>query len=85
MVSLPRSWQDLGKANKELTMDLGKDNMASNTGFMVMFNTSRSGLDPLGILTRVRLELRYEGMSTFKCSDLRSLVLSVSSRILHQV
>ena len=30
MVSLPRSWQDLGKANKELAMDLGKDTMASN-------------------------------------------------------
>ena len=32
MVSLPRSWQDLGKARKELAMDLGKGTMASNTG-----------------------------------------------------
>ena len=32
MVSLPRSWQDLGKASKELAMDLDKDTMASNTG-----------------------------------------------------
>ena len=38
MASLPRSWQDhgkiqdLGKATKELAMDLGKDAMASNTG-----------------------------------------------------
>ena len=32
MVCLPRSWQDLGKAIKELGMDLGKDIMASNTG-----------------------------------------------------
>ena len=27
-----RTWQDLGKASKELAMDLGKDTMASNTG-----------------------------------------------------
>ena len=32
MVSLPKSWQDLGKASKELAMDLGKGTMASNTG-----------------------------------------------------
>ena len=30
---MARSWQDLGKATKELAMDLGKDAMASNTGF----------------------------------------------------
>ena len=29
---MARSWQDLGKASKELAMDLGKDAMASNTG-----------------------------------------------------
>ena len=29
---MARSWQDLGKATKELAMDLGKDAMASNTG-----------------------------------------------------
>ena len=28
-----RSWQDLGKTSKELAMDLGKDTMASTTGF----------------------------------------------------
>ena len=33
MASLPRSWQDLGNATKELAMDLGKDAMASNTGY----------------------------------------------------
>ena len=32
MVSLPRSWQDLGKASKEQAMELGKGIMASNTG-----------------------------------------------------
>ena len=32
IVSLPRSWQDLGKASKELVMDLGKDTMVSNIG-----------------------------------------------------
>ena len=30
---MARSWQDLGKATKELAMDLGKDAMVSNTGF----------------------------------------------------
>ena len=29
---MARSWQDLGKATKELAMDLGKDAMVSNTG-----------------------------------------------------
>ena len=29
---MARSWQDLGKATKELSMDLGKDAMSSNTG-----------------------------------------------------
>ena len=29
---MTRSWQDLGKASKELAMDLGKDTMASNAG-----------------------------------------------------
>ena len=29
---MTRSWQDLGKASKELAMDLGKGIMASNTG-----------------------------------------------------
>ena len=29
---MARTWQDLGKASKELAMDLGKDTMASNTG-----------------------------------------------------
>ena len=28
LLALPRSWQDLGKASKELAMDLGKDTMA---------------------------------------------------------
>ena len=32
MERLSRSWQDLGKASKELAMDLGKGTMASNTG-----------------------------------------------------
>ena len=32
MVSLPRSCHDLGKASKELVMDLGKGTMASNAG-----------------------------------------------------
>ena len=32
MVSLPRSWQDLGNASKDFVMDLGKDTIASNTG-----------------------------------------------------
>ena len=31
---MARSWQDLGKATKELAMDLGKDAMASNTGYV---------------------------------------------------
>ena len=31
MVSLPRSWQDLGKASKKIAMDLGKDTMALDT------------------------------------------------------
>ena len=30
--TMVRSWQDLGKASKELAMDLDKDTMASNTG-----------------------------------------------------
>ena len=34
MVSLPKLWQDLGKARKELAMDFGKDTMASNTGYI---------------------------------------------------
>ena len=29
---MARSWQDLGKATKELAMDLCKDAMVSNTG-----------------------------------------------------
>ena len=32
---MARSWQDLGKATKELAMDLGKDAMASNTGYRI--------------------------------------------------
>ena len=32
MVSLPRSWQDHGKASKELAMDLDKDTMARTLG-----------------------------------------------------
>ena len=39
MVSLPRSWQDLGKATKELAMDLGKGTMASNTGLELEWTT----------------------------------------------
>ena len=31
---MARSWQDLGKDTKELAMDLGKDAMASNTGYI---------------------------------------------------
>ena len=31
---MARSWQDLGKASKELAMDLGKGTMASNTGML---------------------------------------------------
>ena len=30
---MARSWQDLGKASKELAMVLGKGAMASNTGY----------------------------------------------------
>ena len=33
---MARSWQDLGKATKELAMDLGKDAMASNTGLLLV-------------------------------------------------
>ena len=33
---MARSWQDLGKATKEVAMDLGKDAMASNTGYAVL-------------------------------------------------
>ena len=39
IVSLPKSWQDLGKASKELAMDLGKVTMASNTGLYVPIST----------------------------------------------
>ena len=32
---MARSWEDLGKATKELAMDLGKDAMVSNTGVLL--------------------------------------------------
>ena len=34
---MARSWQDLGKASKELAMDFGKGTMASNTGFSLHY------------------------------------------------
>ena len=34
---MARSWQDLGKASKELAMDLGNNTMASNTGHAIKF------------------------------------------------
>ena len=45
MASLPRSWQDLGNATKELAMDLGKDAMVSNTGSEQSFCCSLLKLD----------------------------------------
>ena len=38
LIALPRSCHDLGKAIKELAMDLGKDAMASNTGVESIFD-----------------------------------------------
>ena len=36
---MARSWQDLGKASKEVAMDLGKGTMASNTGYASFAST----------------------------------------------
>ena len=51
MEHLPRSWQDLGKATKELAMVLGNDAMTSNTG-NTLENKHPAWLDDLIVVTK---------------------------------